>query len=65
VTIRCLAACDANGDGDISGGITDAIFLLTFNLIGGTPPPAPFPECGAGNEFDEQLTCESGAEVCQ
>ncbi|MEM7260525.1 MAG: hypothetical protein AAF488_00945 [Planctomycetota bacterium] len=40
----CHAACDANGDGGIDIG--DAIYLFGYLLLGGTPPPAPFPDCG-------------------
>jgi len=42
----CFAACDADGDGVVTGQTTDAVFLLRFAFLGGPPPPAPFPGCG-------------------
>jgi PKD repeat protein len=30
---------DANGDGDVTGQVTDAVFLLAFNFTGGPAPP--------------------------
>ena len=30
---------DCNGDGAVTGQVTDAVFLLTFNFLGGDPPP--------------------------
>jgi hypothetical protein len=40
----CTDAEDANGDGRVN--ITDPLHLLNFQLLGGAPPPAPFPGCG-------------------
>ncbi|MBI4586406.1 MAG: PKD domain-containing protein [Planctomycetes bacterium] len=63
----CRAACDANGDGDLSG-VTDAIYLLEFNFLGGPRPAAPFPDCGPGElEKDAELGCDSppATEACQ
>lgn len=51
----CLAACDANGDGDFSG-VEDALYTLRFNFRGGPPPPPPFPECGVDADG---LACET------
>jgi hypothetical protein len=30
---------DCNGDGEVTGLVTDAVFLLTFNFLGGPEPP--------------------------
>jgi len=30
---------DCNGDGEVSGTVSDAVFLLSFNFSGGRPPP--------------------------
>jgi hypothetical protein len=30
---------DCNGDGEISGQVTDAVFLLRYNFVGGSSPP--------------------------
>jgi hypothetical protein len=30
---------DCNGDGQVAGQVTDAVFLLAFNFNGGDPPP--------------------------
>ncbi len=46
----CLAACDANGDGDVN--IDDAMFNLNYTFIGGPPPPAPFPGCASVGPVD-------------
>ena len=40
----CADAEDANGDGRVN--IADPLHLLNFQLLGGPPPPAPFPRCG-------------------
>jgi hypothetical protein len=41
----CLSACDANGDGDPRGFLSDAIYLLHYLFLRGEPPPPPFPAC--------------------
>ena len=38
---------DCNGDGEITGVVTDAVFLLTFNVTGGV-----FPQCVAACDAD-------------
>jgi len=40
----CMAACDANGDGELD--LTDAIYQLSYCFLGGEPIPEPFPLCG-------------------
>jgi len=40
----CLAACDANADGGLD--VSDAIYWLNFQVLGGPAPEPPFPNCG-------------------
>ena len=62
----CIAACDADGDGEISGQVTDALYLLSFSFLGGAPPPAPFPVCGAAaRPSDEALGCVETVKDCR
>ena len=62
-TPPCLAACDADGDGQVVGVVTDAIYTLTFNFLGGPAPVAPWPECGAGDlSTDTELDCAGPTE---
>ena len=56
-TPDCLAACDANADGEVSGSVTDIIYLLQFLFAGSSAPPAPFPGCGGPRPSDEALGC--------
>lgn len=47
-----------NGARALTGGTTDALYLLQYNFVAGPPPP--FPECGPGNqEGDKELGCET------
>ena len=46
---------DVDDDGDIL--LTDAIFLLSYLFISGSPPPAPFPAAGI-DPTEDQLWCE-------
>ncbi|MBI4603493.1 MAG: hypothetical protein HY721_16195 [Planctomycetes bacterium] len=62
----CLAACDANGDGQLTGQVTDAVYLLAYSFLGGLAPPDPFPACGPGRSpADEALGCRRAPEVCR
>jgi hypothetical protein len=64
--VPCAAACDANGDGAFFGSVTDAVFLLNFNFLGGVAPPRPFSDCGFGtSETDRALGCNTPPELCQ
>jgi len=60
----CLKALDINDDGNVD--VADPIYLLTYLFAGGTPPPAPFPDCGMDPTADS-LTCVSfaGCEVTE
>lgn len=41
--------------------MTDAVYLLNFNFLGGPPPPAPFRSCGRSlRSSDQTLGCETG-----
>ena len=56
VLFGCTAVCscpdvlDSNDDG--SNDISDPIYLLLYLFSGGSPPPAPFPSCGADPTLD-------------
>ncbi|MBI4603495.1 MAG: VCBS repeat-containing protein [Planctomycetes bacterium] len=54
-TVPCQDALDAD---DSSGQleITDAVYLLQFLFSGGSPPPAPYPDCGLDPTADG-VTC--------
>lgn len=56
----CFAACDANGDGDFRGDVSDAVFLLVWQFLAGNAPGAPFPDCGTSSTAaDLNLGCEN------
>lgn len=50
----CLLAIDTNDSGAVN--IADAIALLDYLFQAGSPPPAPFPNCG-GDATPDALTC--------
>ena len=52
----CQDACDTNDNGAL--GLDDMIGLLDALFAGGTPPEAPYPDCGS-DETPSTLTCES------
>lgn len=54
----CLEACDANNDGTVDSA--DATFTLTYQLLLGPPPPAPFPDCGTDPETPDTADCVLG-----
>ena len=61
----CMAACDANGDGEIIGQVADAIYLLNHLFLAGPPPAAPFPGCGPGLlDTDPGLGCAARSPDC-
>jgi hypothetical protein len=37
--LGCFLRGDCNGDGSATGSVTDAVFLLRFNFLGGAVPP--------------------------
>jgi hypothetical protein len=52
----CQEAADANDDGTID--TSDAVYLIEYQFLGKSAPPAPFPECGRDPAADG-LPCES------
>lgn len=50
----CYDAADADDSGRVQ--LTDAVYLLSFLFQQGSPPPSPFPTCGADPTPDE-LVC--------
>jgi hypothetical protein len=62
----CLAACDADGDGQVSGRVTDAVYALTYLFRGGPSPPPPFPGCGPpASASDVALGCGLAPPGCR
>lgn len=55
----CEAALDVNGDDMLDA--SDAVYLIDYLFKGGSPPPAPFGECG---EPTGTLTCEVSTDDC-
>ncbi len=43
-SVSCELAIDANDDNALN--VADAIWVLSYLFVGGSPPPQPFPECG-------------------
>lgn len=57
----CLDACDVNDDGMIS--FIDPLQLCAVLFSGGTPPAAPFPDCGF-DATDDALDCAVAPSIC-
>jgi hypothetical protein len=55
----CLKAADTDDDGHVD--VTDAVYIINFAVLGGSPPPAPFPAAGPDETVDE-LTCDAYGE---
>ncbi len=52
----CLDAADSNDDGEVD--ISDAVYILFFLFIGGSPaPPLPYPGPGTDPTFLDNLEC--------
>jgi hypothetical protein len=51
---NCRDATDANDDGTFE--ITDSVYLLSYFLLGGSPPPHPFPSAG-DDPTEDGLDC--------
>lgn len=60
----CVSACDVDSNGRIQGSITDAVYMLRFSFLGGSPPAAPYPDCGTGTDVDALLGCEEPPRSC-
>ena len=54
-SVPCLEAADVDNDGALN--VTDPIYELRHQFLGGPPPPAPFPVCGV--DTGQNLGCES------
>ena len=52
-----IAAMDSDGDGKVN--VIDAMYTISFLVSQGSPPPAPFPACGAAT--GGKLQCDSFA----
>ncbi len=59
-SVECDLALDANDDN--AKDIADPIFTLNYLFQSGSPPPAPYPNCGADPTVCE-LSCGS-FDVC-
>jgi hypothetical protein len=57
-SLTCLDSADSDDSGELD--LTDAIYLLDYLFLGGSPPRAPFSECGRDGPGD-LLGCESFA----
>jgi hypothetical protein len=62
VELTCSDACDADDDGSVDG-IGDAVYLLLFHFIAGSPPAAPYPDCGLDITLDA-VDCEFAPPPC-
>ena len=56
-TPPCLETADVNDSGDVA--ITDVVYLLSYLFGNGSPPAAPFRECGLDPTPNDGQTCES------
>jgi hypothetical protein len=54
--VCCLDAADVDDDGSVT--MSDAVYLLNSLFLGGAPPLAPFPLCGA-DPTEDLLDCRS------
>ena len=54
-TPPCIQSADTNGDGGLS--LSDGVYLLRYLFAGGTPPLAPFEECGPPGAGE--LSCDA------
>jgi hypothetical protein len=52
---RCLDTMDADGDRELA--VTDAIYLIHYQFLGGQPPPPPFPRCDVDPRGGDVLPC--------
>ena len=52
--VSCVNSADVTDDAQID--ITDAIYLFSYQFLGGGSPPAPFPDCGP-DQTDDPFEC--------
>ena len=55
VTIDCPDAADADDSGNLD--ITDAVYSLSYQFLGGPEPKPPFPGCGPEGPEPDGLAC--------
>lgn len=53
----CNDACDANSDGMVDS--SDATYIFNYRFLGGSPPAAPFPNCGDGGVDPMDQDCNT------
>lgn len=58
----CQDATDCNDDEQVD--LSDATYSISYEFLGGPPPPAPFPECGLDPSGDS-LSCEGTSARCR
>ena len=61
---QCLAACDADGDGQVEGVVTDAVYLLIYGFLNGPSPASPFPSCLASLDIDDVINGCAVPQTC-
>ncbi len=54
---RCLDTMDADGDRELA--VTDAIYLIHYQFLGGQPPPPPFPRCNVDPRGSDAIPCRN------
>ena len=60
-TILCFDSCDVNDDGTVQ--LDDGLYMLNYQFQMGSPPLAPFPNCGTDLIADALAEC-MGATGC-
>ena len=53
---RCPDAGDCNDDG-LGPDVSDAVYGIEYQFMGGPRPPAPFPACGPDTTADTTPAC--------
>jgi len=57
----CPDAADCNDDE--MEDLADAAYALAYQFLGGTQPPAPFPDCGTDDDSTPE-SCPAGSTLC-
>ena len=53
--LDCQKSADADDNAVVN--VSDGIYLLGFQFLGGPPPPPPFPDCGLDTATPDGLSC--------
>ncbi|HLU50382.1 MAG TPA: discoidin domain-containing protein, partial [Planctomycetota bacterium] len=61
VSPACLDALDSDDSGGLN--LTDGIYVLQFLFSTGSPPPAPYPDCGE-DSTEDTIECETSHPEC-